>query len=179
MRRAWEGVWVVWLQTLMSLNQDEKDKTSIPSTRRRFLRIGVHRKTAGWPKRYRNSSEWIPWVLIFFSGSELRNIYNCKGSHGFVFYTDSEKRKLASIMWMDAISLHSFFSFVWHGYLQSVVAESLGHNNKRYHIHLFTGDTPVHDLIVYGYKWNVQIAGPGEKNRAHNISHLLPSKKPF
>lgn len=26
---------------------------------------------------------------------------------------------------------------------------------------------PVHDSIVYGYNWNLQIAGPGKWNEAH------------
>lgn len=103
---------------------------------------------------------------IFLSVAELRKIYACRGPHEIIIYPNSGNRKLASILKIDTSSIFSFAVFLGHGYLQRVGSEFCRHDNLGFHVYLFSADMPDHDLIIYGYNWNLQISGPGEGNSA-------------
>lgn len=155
---------VGWLARILNLNQNGKYKTSILSTWGRFLLTGK-----GCKPQVGNSYIEILWnaspqYFFLLNWSEFGKIFVCKRSHEFVISPDSKKFKLASILEMHAISLPPFSAFGEPGYLQNAGADFLGHGSLSYHFYLFLDEIPVHDSIIYGFNWVLQIEGPVEQS---------------
>lgn len=117
MRRASVDDWMGWLATLLNLEQKEKYKKSIPFTGLIPLLTdeGCESQVGrNYIAVHRNVSTGYFFLLI---GSECGKIYACKASQEFIFYLDSEKRKLASVLKIGAVSLPTFSVSVGHRYL--------------------------------------------------------------
>lgn len=163
-RRAVLDVWLCCIASLLNLYEGKNSKMRIPATGGRFLITGADCKAQLGHNDMIVRRGASPGYFFIANGPEEGKLYVCKGSHHFVFYPPTEKRKMADILKMDPVVLPPYCVFVGHGYLTHAGSEFIGHN-MRYHLYLFPSDVPLHDAIVFAFNWSVEVAKDGEGNR--------------
>lgn len=142
------NVWVGWLPTQRNLDQEEKNKTHIFSTGKRFLLNARSCKPQVGHSCIQIRRYALTGCYFCLNGSKFEKIHARKKYHGFIFYPNSEEQKGVLFSKMGSVSILPFSVFIGHGWLQHTGAEFIPLGNFSFSIYLFSDDMPFHGSII-------------------------------
>lgn len=159
MAKRWVGtdVWFGWLATILHLVKHVSCTTAIATTKGHCLSTGDSCSQTGHNDGSTRTGSYSK-RFVSFNGVEVEELYVCKSSHHFVFYSNTRKRKLADILKVDAVILLPFPALISIGYVQHTGVKYFCYRNLPYHVQHLSSEILVHESLIWKYRRRLGIA---------------------
>ena len=124
----------------MGIDNDGKWKCRIPTTGGRALISGRGLSDQNGHNDFEYRKGLCPGFFAIVTGNDLVNLWVCKSSHQYIWYSDTDKRYLADLIVLSQIQIQPNSIFIGHGYLQHAGSGWCVFHSMRYHMYIISDD---------------------------------------